>query len=379
MIYLDYAATTPMSERSLETFTEVARHYFGNPSSLHDAGSSASTILNKCRRKLAEIVNGSEQGIYFTSGGSESNILALQSLIDANKQKGNHLITTVIEHSSVLNLFAKLERQGYEVTYLPTNNEGQIELDTLKKAVRPNTILASIHCVNGELGTIQQIDQFGEFLHSRGILLHCDSVQAFGKLPIDIQKMKVDSISLSSHKIYGPKGVGAVYIDPSVHWIPQIPSTSHERGFRPGTINVPGIAAFITAAADMIDEMQTEKKRMGDLRENLINLLSDIPYQLIIEESATSQLPNILGLRIVGMEGQYAMLELNRHDIAVSTGSACQVGRQQPSKTMKAIGRTDEESLQFIRISMGKHTTNEDIQRTGEFLRSILDKYFDEQ
>lgn len=377
MIYLDYAATTPMSENALDVFIQASKNFYGNASSLHDIGSTATNLLEASRRQLAKRLNCEQNGIYFTSGGSESSILAITSLIEAHKEKGNHLITTKCEHASIYHLFQKLEKNRFEVTYLPVDEYGMVSLDVLKQAIKKTTILASIQHANSEIGTVQPIKKIGEILHKKKVIFHCDAVQSFGKLPIDVKEMNIDSLSLSGHKIYGPKGVGAVYINPKLKWHPQLPGTTHESGFRPGTVNVPGIASFVTAADDICENMEKEGKRLSALREELINYLTASPAaKIVVEGSSVSRLPNILGLRIVGMEGQYVMLECNRYGLAISTGSACSVGMQAPSRTMKAIGRTDEEAMSFIRLSLGKNTTRDDIIRTAEIFEEITNRFF---
>jgi len=375
MIYLDYAATTPMSDEAIEVFVKTAKHFYGNPSSLHDIGSGAANILEAARKEIAKLLHGEKDGVYFTSGGSESNILALQSLLDACREKGSHVISTKCEHSSVYNLLQKLEQQGFAVTYLPVDANGTVDIAELEKAIRPDTILASIQYVNSEIGTIQPIERIGEILHERNVLFHCDAVQAFGKLPIDVKRLHIDALSVSSHKIYGPKGVGAVYLNPRRKWKAQIPGTTHEKGFRPGTVNVPGIAAFAVAAQAIHQAMDKETERLHALRNELFRHLREIP-QVVLESDPERTLPNIAGLRIAGMEGQYAMLECNRHGLAISTGSACSVGSQKPSRTMKALGRTDEEAKEFIRLSFGKSTTREEILQAAAILRKITEAYF---
>lgn len=374
MIYLDYAATTPIREEVLNIFSEVSLKYFGNPSSLHDIGSEANQLLEICRKELADIINGESDGIYFTSGGSESNILAIQSLISANKDKGNHLITTATEHSSVHNLFKKLEKEGFSVTYLSVDQFGQINLEELKNAITENTFLASIHHANSEIGTVQTIEAVGKILRDKGVIFHCDSVQTFGKIPIDVKKDCIDSLSISSHKIYGPKGVGACYINSAVMWKSQLPGTTHEKGFRPGTVNVPGIAAFTTAAQLICSEMESNKRKFEVLREKLLTGLNKIDHEIIIEGHPTDRLPHIIGLSIGRTQGQYIMLECNRYGIAISTGSACQVGQQTPSKSMLAIGKSQDEAKQLIRISMGKDTDEVQIDQTIKVLGAIIKK-----
>lgn len=374
MIYLDYAATTPIKEEVLHVFNEVSRNYFGNPSSLHDVGSEALKLLELCRQELADKINGESSGIYYTSGGSESNILAIRSLVDAYKDQGQHLITTATEHSSVFHLFKQLESEGFSVTYLSVDEYGQIRLEELKNAITPGSILASIQHSNSEIGTIQPIDQIGRILKENGVIFHCDCVQTFGKVPIDVKEYHIGSLSISSHKIYGPKGVGATYINPTLRWKAQLPETTHENGFRPGTVNVPGIAAFTTAVQIICNEMKENTTKYKKMRDKLIILIQDIDHEIKVEGHRNEQLPHIVGLSIAGIQGQYAMLECNRYGIAISTGSACQVGQQKPSKTMMAIGKSSDEAKQLIRISFGDRTKESDIDKLIEVIKSIVKK-----
>ncbi|WP_246940803.1 IscS subfamily cysteine desulfurase [Bacillus pinisoli] len=375
LIYLDYAATTPMREEAIQALTEANKHFYGNPSSLHDIGTKASNLLETCRGELAKLISGEGQGVFFTSGGSESNILAIRSLLHGNVKKGNHLITTKIEHSSVFNLFQQLEKEGFEVTYLSVDSTGQINIDELKQAIQPTTILASIHHANSEIGTIQPIEEIGRLLHEHNVLFHSDCVQTFGKLPINVKTSYIDSLSISSHKLYGPKGVGACYINPQLQWTPYFEGTSHEKGFRPGTVNVPGIASFLSAAQLIHEDLEKETDRLLQLRNHFLNGIIERQLPIQIEGNSTHTLPHILGLSIQGMEGQYAMLECNRHGLAISTGSACSVGKQAPSKTMIAIGKDASSAKQFVRISFGKWTTTLEIDQTLQTLENIISTY----
>lgn len=376
MIYLDYAATTPISDKALDMYNQVSKNYFGNPNSLHDIGTTAADILNTCREELASLFHGEARGVYFTSGGSDSNYLAIQSLVKGYTHNGKHIITTEVEHSSVSNTFKYLEEAGYVTTYLPVNEYGQVAIEDVKNAVRDDTILVSICHANSEIGTIQPIEEIGAFLYEQKIIFHSDCVQSFGKIPLDIKKAKLDSISISSHKIYGPKGVGASFISPTVAWKGLIPQTTHEKGFRPGTVNVPGIAAFVTAAQEIHATMGSEAKRYRGLSEKLVIEIKDVFPAIVVEGHPLHRLPHHLGLRIPGMEGQYALLELNRQGIAISTGTACQLGQQNPSKTLLAIGRSKQEAYEFIRITLGHLTTEKDIEETIQAFYKILENYF---
>jgi len=374
MIYLDYAATTPMSAEALQTYTKAATQYFGNEQSLHDIGGTASSLLQVCRKTFAEMIGGKEQGVFFTSGGSESNYLAIQSLLNA--RSGKHIITTPMEHASIRSYFQSLASQGYTITEIPVDKGGLIRLVDVEAAITEDTVLASIQHGNSEIGTVQNIAEIGLLLKKHNVLFHTDCVQTFGKLPIHAFEMGIDSLSVSAHKIYGPKGVGACYINPQVRWKQIFPGTSHEKGFRPGTVNVPGIAAFLTAAENILKNHMEENLRFKALRTYFLEQLRTIPLEIEVEGHSTSCLPHIIGVTIKGIEGQYTMLECNRRGIAISTGSACQVGKQEPSKTMLAIGKTYEEAKQYVRFSFGQQTTKDQIDTTIHALHTIGNQFY---
>lgn len=376
MIYLDYSATTPILDEALDIYNQVSKDYYGNPSSLHDIGSKAKHLLNTCREELAMCFNGEGRGVYFTGGGSESNYLAIRSLVKAHQNKGKHLITSLVEHSSVLNTFKGLEEEGFRVTYLPVDQYGEVQMSELQKALTDQTILVSITHANSEVGTVQPIEEIGELLSQRKILFHSDCVQSFGKLPIDVKKAKLSSISLSSHKVYGPKGVGASYISPEVTWKGIVPHTTHEKGFRQGTVNLPGVAGFVTAAQDINSNHTVEVARCLKLTQQLLSGIRSKGWNVVLEGHPERRLPHHLGLRLVGMEGQYAMLELNRYGIAISTGTACLAGQLGPSETMQAIGKTTMEANEFIRITVGRYTDEKDIESTIKAMDHMLKQYF---
>ncbi|WP_347549432.1 IscS subfamily cysteine desulfurase [Pseudalkalibacillus hwajinpoensis] len=366
MIYLDNAASTPMSDNALLAYTKAAKEYFANTQSSHDAGTRAAQLLESARTSIAQMLNGDPSGIYFTSGGTEANVLALTGLV--KRYQTGHLITAQAEHSSVLHTFEKLEREGYRVTFLSYDAEGHIRIEELLEAICEDTILVSLAHANSETGTTQQIKEIGEELSKRNILFHTDMVQSFSKIPIDVRQMKINALSISSHKLHGPKGVGVCYISPPIPWVSGLPGTIHEKGFRPGTVNVPGICAFIAAAEEAVALMEDEGKRLMNFRNYLTNALA---HPNIVFEGHQG-LPHILGVRVKGLEGQYVMLELNRRNIAVSTGSACSIGQQKPSKTLLSMGRTLDEARELIRISFGRETTQDNLEKTVSVFHEIL-------
>ena len=369
MIYFDYAATTPMSEKALNIYVKAARNAYGNSSSLHDIGEISARTLASSRKIIANIINGQEKGIYFTSGGSEANIVAVQSLLNGIQQK-KHIITTATEHSSLHTFFKKLESNGYHITFLHPNHQGMITLDQIKSALQKDTALVSIQHVNSEIGTINPIEEIGLFLREKKVIFHSDCVQTFGKIPFDVKH--IDAISISSHKIYGPKGIGAAYINPSVHWQPIFPGTTHESGFRPGTVDVPAIAAFATAANDISMEQKHLYDHFFQLKNQLIELLEPYHDRInLLNASFPQTLPNILPLLFEGIEGQYVMLEANRFGMAISTGSACQVGMQAPSRSLLALGYNEQQAKQYVRISLGKETTSNQIEKLSQVLINV--------
>nr|WP_175639829.1 IscS subfamily cysteine desulfurase [Metabacillus schmidteae] len=373
MIYFDYAATTPMSEHALTIYVKAAKNAFGNSSSLHDVGDISARTLTASRKVIANIINGYEKGIYFTSGGSEANIVAVQSLLNGI-QNNKHIITTATEHSSLHTFFKMLELKGYHVTYLHPNHQGVITPDQVQHALQKDTALVSIQHGNSEIGTINPIEDISLLLREKKIIFHSDCVQTFGKIPIDAKH--IDAISISGHKIYGPKGVGAAYINPSVLWHPLIPGTTHESGFRPGTVDVPAIAAFATAASDISLEQKLLYDHFVSLRNQLIELLA--PYHdkiSVINTRFPHTLPNIIPLLFKGIEGQYVMLEANRFGMAISTGSACQVGMQAPSRSILAIGYNEQQAKQYVRISLGKDTTSTHIEKLSKVLINIVENF----
>lgn len=370
MKYFDYAATCPLDPEAASAFVKASTEYYGNSQSLHDIGSRASTILEGCREEIARLLGVKKEGVYFTSGGSEANFLAIQSLLSQSSKKGKHIITNIAEHSSIHSSLKMLK--GYEITELPLMDNGMIDVQEFQSAIRGDTVLACIQHVNSEIGTIQPLNEIGTVCKENGILLHSDCVQSFGKLDVKTISSFVDSLAISGHKIYGPKGIGALYVSPSIPFDSYYPNTSHERGMRPGTVNIPAIVSMVTAASKHIGNLTHHYDHMKSLRKEFLSHLMDVRDELIIHGNVDDQLPSILGLRIKGLEGQWVMLEANRKGYAISTGSACQVGQTTPSKTMLALGIDDKSAKEFIRISFGVHTTEADVQGLAQTIIAII-------
>ncbi|SFB15999.1 MULTISPECIES: IscS subfamily cysteine desulfurase [unclassified Bacillus (in: firmicutes)] len=373
MKYFDFAATCPLDPEAAETYIQTATHYFGNTSSLHDTGENANSLLELCRNELAEMIGVLPEGVYFTSGGTESNFLALESIARGASIKGNHIVTGAAEHSSVHSVMTRLKNDGYEITFLPLTSKGMIDLNQLRGAMREDTILVSIQHANSEIGTIQPLKEISAICKERNILLHSDCVQSFGKIDLKSIIPYVDSLSISGHKVYGPKGIGAVYIHPEVPWSPLFPGSSHENGLRPGTVNVPAIAAMITAIQHLSAQKEELSLRFTNLRQSFLQALQPIEPLLTVHgaEDIHEQLPSILGLSIRGLEGQWLMLECNRKGYAISTGTACHTGMLSPSKTMKSLGYDDKTAKEFIRISFGCSTTENDVKNLANTIVSI--------
>lgn len=374
MIYLDYAATSPMSEEALYAFTETAKIYYGNTSSLHDGGTQAEELVQLARKELAKLLNGKPEGLYFTSGGSEGNFLALTSLAYGNQQRGKHILTSPLEHSSVKQVLTFLKEDGFEITELPVDETGQISLKSLEQAIRKDTILATIAHGNSEIGITQNLMELGQLLKKREIIFHSDCVQTFGKVPLRLAELPVDAISLSAHKIHGPKGVGAVYISPEITLQPLLKGVTHEKGFRQGTLNTPGIVSFVTAASNQASHMIKWKTHVEELKVHFSTLVNDM--KSLIFESQASTLPHFMPIRLKGIEGQYVMLELNRKKIAVSTGSACKAGQQEPSAALLAIGRSTEEAHELVRITLGTTTTKAEIEALASAIHALSEQYY---
>ncbi|KHD84564.1 IscS subfamily cysteine desulfurase [Heyndrickxia ginsengihumi] len=371
MYYFDYAATTRMGERALEAYIETAKHFYGNSESLHDIGSNAHEVVEKGRKFLEEFLQVPAHSIYFTSGGTEGNLLSIISLAKGASKKGKHIISSMAEHTSVHSALSYLEENGYEITKIPFLNNGTVDLEQLKKAVRPDTILVTIQHVNQEIGTIQPIKEISNMIRGEKILFHTDCVQSFGKIDVKSIIPYVDSITISSHKVYGPKGVGAVYMNPSSIWKPVFPGLTHENGFRGGTVNIPGIISFIVAVEEV--PSSDHLKRDWELRKAFQDIVRDA--MMFIEGEAESQLPSIIGGMISHIEGQLVMLECNKRGFAISTGSACQEGQEGGVKAVEAIGYSSSAVNQFFRISFGKHTTEEEIIYLGKTIKEIAYQY----
>ncbi|MFC3626196.1 IscS subfamily cysteine desulfurase [Vogesella amnigena] len=376
-IYLDYSATTPVDPRVAEVMIPYLTEQFGNPASRsHSYGWVAEEAVEKARGQVAALVNCDPKEIVWTSGATESNNLALKGAAQFYKSKGKHLITQKTEHKAVLDTMRELERQGFEVTYLDVQENGLVSLADFEAALRPDTILASIMFVNNEIGVVQPIAELGELCRARGVLFHVDAAQATGKVEIDLDKLKVDLMSFSAHKTYGPKGIGALYIrrKPRVRLEAQMHGGGHERGFRSGTLATHQIAGMGEAFRIAQEEMQAENARIRALRDRLWHGLQSIE-EVYLNGDIDQRVPHNLNVSFNFVEGESLIMAIK--DLAVSSGSACTSASLEPSYVLRALGRNDELAHSSIRFSIGRFTTEQDIDYAVKLLQQKIGKLRD--
>ena len=373
-IYLDYSATTPVDPRVAEKMIPYLVEKFGNPASRsHAFGWEAEAAVEAAREEVAKLVNADPKEIVWTSGATESNNLAIKGAANFYSSKGKHIVTVKTEHKAVLDTCRELERQGFEVTYLEVLENGLLDLEVFKAALRPDTILVSVMFVNNEIGVIQPIAEIGEICREKGIVFHVDSAQATGKVEIDLSSLKVDLMSFSAHKTYGPKGIGALYIrrKPRIRLEAQMHGGGHERGFRSGTLATHQIVgmgeAFRIARLEMVDE----NKRIKALRDRLFNGLSDIE-QVFINGDMEHRVPHNLNISFAYIEGESMLMAIK--DLAVSSGSACTSASLEPSYVLRALGREDELAHSSIRFTLGRFTTEEEIDYAIKLLHEKIGK-----
>jgi cysteine desulfurase len=373
-IYLDYSATTPVDPRVAEKMIPWLTEQFGNPASRsHSYGWDAEAAVEKAREDVAALVGADSREIVWTSGATESNNLAIKGAANFYAAKGKHLITLKTEHKAVLDTMRELERQGFEVTYLDVQENGLIDLDVFKAALRPDTILVSVMFVNNEIGVIQPIAELGEICRARGIIFHVDAAQATGKVAIDLEALKVDLMSFSAHKTYGPKGIGALYVrrKPRVRIEAQMHGGGHERGMRSGTLATHQIVGMGEAFRIAREEMAVENQRIGALRDRLLKGLSDLEATFI-NGDLEHRVPHNLNMSFAYVEGESLIMAIK--DVAVSSGSACTSASLEPSYVLRALGREDELAHSSIRFTIGRFTTEEDIDYTIKLLHAKIGK-----
>ncbi|HXW17891.1 MAG TPA: IscS subfamily cysteine desulfurase [Candidatus Acidoferrales bacterium] len=362
-VYMDNHATTPVDPRVLDAMMPFFTNRFGNAASRnHSFGWSAEEAVENARAQVAKLINASPKEIIFTSGATESNNLAIKGVAEMYREKGNHIITQVTEHKAVLDTCKRLEKYGYEVTYLPVGKDGRIDLDDLRRAITPKTVLISIMYANNEIGVIQPIEEIGKIAKEKGIFFHVDGVQAAGKIPVDVQRDGIDLLSISAHKIYGPKGVGALYVrrkNPRVQLSAILDGGGHERGMRSGTLNVPGIVGLGKACELCQQEMASESKKMIALRDRLKNAIMSQLDECYINGSMEHHLPNNINISFAFVEGESLLMGIN--DVAVSSGSACTSATLEPSYVLKALGVGEDLAHTSIRFGLGRFNTEEEV------------------
>ncbi len=362
-IYMDYHATTPVDPRVLEAMMPFFTGKFGNAASRnHPFGWEAEEAVEAARKQVADLIGANPKEVIFTSGATESNNLAIKGAAEMYREKGNHIITCVTEHKAVIDTCKKLEKQGLRVTYLPVQKDGRISLDDLRAAITDKTILITIMTANNEIGVIQPIAEIGAIAKEKGILFHTDRVQAVGKVALDVTALKVDLVSISGHKIYGPKGVGALYVrrrNPRVLLAEQISGGGHERGMRSGTLNVTGIVGLGKAAELCRQEMVKDTERLRKLRDRLNKALHESLDEIYINGSMEHRLPHNLNISFAYVEGESLLMGIN--DVAVSSGSACTSASLEPSYVLKALGAGDDLAHSSIRFGLGRWTTDEEV------------------
>ncbi|MGB9068539.1 MAG: IscS subfamily cysteine desulfurase [Candidatus Acidiferrales bacterium] len=362
-IYMDNQATTALDPRVLEAMLPYFTEKFGNAASRnHEFGWKAEEAVENARAQIGRLIRATPREIVFTSGATESDNLAIKGVAESYRARGNHIITQATEHKAVLDSCKRLEKYGYEVTVLPVSHDGLIDLDELRRAITPKTILISIMYANNEIGVIQPIAETGKIAKEHKILLHVDAVQAVGKIPVDVQRDSIDLLSISAHKLYGPKGIGALYVrrkDPKVEVSPTIDGGGHERGMRSGTLNVPGIVGLGKACELCQKQMPEEGPRLARLRDKLKDAIMASLDGTAINGSITHRLPNNLNLSFSGVEGDALLMGIN--DVAVSSGSACTSAMIEPSYVLRALGVSDELSHSSIRFGLGRFNTEEEV------------------
>ena len=372
MIYLDNAATTKTAPEVVEAMLPYFGEAYGNPSAIYSLGSAGKKAVNEARRSIAKLINAGQEEIYFTAGGTEADNWALKAVAESYGEKGRHIITTKIEHHAVLHTCGYLEKKGFEVTYLDVDQDGLVDLEELKAAIRPDTILISVMYANNEIGTIEPIGEIGAIARERGILFHTDAVQAFGQVPLDVEALKVDLLSASAHKVNGPKGVGMLYIRAGLKLRSFIHGGAQERNRRAGTENVPGIVGFGAAAARAMKLMEEKGRKERELREYLIRSIEkQIPY-CRLNGHRERRLPGNVNFSFQFIEGESLLIMLDMKGICASSGSACTSGSLDPSHVLLAIGLKHEEAHGSLRMTLSEDNTVEELDEVVEALKAIV-------
>jgi len=372
--YFDYNATTPVDPRVVDEMKPFFSENFHNPSSFYSKAGEASYAIKIARERVAKLINANEDEIFFTSGGTESDNLAVQGIVSRFKEKGNHIITSSIEHPAVLKTCEFLAKQGYEVTFLPVDEKGYVSPEELKSSMKENTILVTIMHANNEIGIIQPIKELAKVAHSKGVYFHTDAVQTTGKIPVDVKALDVDLLSFSSHKIYGPKGMGVLYKKKGIKVDPLLFGGGHEKGVRAGTENVTGIIGLGKAAELALAEMDGEEKKLRPLRDRIKKGIFDTVPEILVNGDPENGLYNTLNVSIKYIEGESILAMLDGQGFALSSGSACSSKSLEPSHVLLAIGLKHEDAHGSLRISLGKYNTEEAVDGLLKALPPVVER-----
>ncbi len=373
-IYLDYAATTPTHPEVVKAMSSYFSEAFGNPSSIHSYGQEAKGAIEEARTTVANLINAQDEEIIFSSGGTEADNFALKGVAFANESKGNHIITSSIEHHAVMETCKFLERRGFKITYLPVDEYGLINPDDVRRTITDKTILISVMHANNEVGTIEPITEIGKITKEAGIYFHTDAVQTVGHIPVDVNELGVDLLSMSAHKLYGPKGVGALYIRKGTKLVPFVHGGEQERRRRASTENVPGIVGFGKAAELAQQEISEEEERLTCLRDQLVKGLLERIDHVRLNGHPVTRLPNNVNISVAFVEGESMLLNLDLEGICVSTGSACSSSSLESSHVLLAMGLSHEQAHGSLRFSVGQWTTEQDVERVLDVLPRIIAK-----
>jgi cysteine desulfurase len=372
-VYMDYAATTPVDPRALEAMKPYFNEKFGNSVSLHKHGREAKEAVDESRKAVASLMNAEPNQLIFTGSATEATNMVLKGIAFANRKKGNHIITSKIEHHCILEPALWLEKQGFEITRLPVDKFGFVDLTQLENAIKKDTILVSIMHANNEIGTIQDIEKIGKICKEKGVYFHSDAAQSFGKIPIDVKQMNLDLLSVSSHKMYGPKGVGGLYIKKGTKIEPLLHGGGHEFKKRSSTVNVAGVVGFAEAARIQKKEMASDAKKQTGLRDKLIKELLNIE-DAHLTGHPTKRLPNNASFWFAYIEGESLLMQLDINGVSASTGSACSSTSLEASHVLLAIGLKPQEAHGSLRLSLGKYTTNEDVNYVLEVVPKSVER-----
>jgi cysteine desulfurase len=372
-LYLDYNSTTPVDPAVLSAMLPFLAENFGNANSIHSAGQRARAAVDAARQSVATLLGAKSSEIVFTCGGTESDNLAIFGIVNPCDQPRKHVVTTAIEHHAVLNTAQALEKTGVDVTYLPVSKEGIVDPEDIREAIRPETVLISIMLANNELGTIQPVAEIGRIAAEEDVYFHCDAVQAAGKIPIDVQALGVDLLSISGHKLYAPKGVGALYVRTDTQLGPLFYGGHHERDRRPGTENVPGIVALGKAAALAVENLESDAARFATLRDRFENALLTLPG-VRVNGSARDRVPNTSNLLFEAAGGEALVIALDLQGVMCSSGAACSSGAVEPSHVLTAIGLSPDQARSSVRFSLGRPTTDLEIDEAARIIHAVVER-----